>query len=166
MSEINGRARGAGSEFVLATDIRFAGPTAILGQFEVGVGSVPGGNPSGRCPTWWAADAPSKSCWAPTTSRPTWRRSTAMSTASSRKANWNSSSTPSPVASRASTRRPSLGPRPWSTPSPCRRPSPMVPASRPTSSPPGALRTPTAYSPCSTADSSAPTAWNSTSAAV
>ncbi|WP_393073355.1 enoyl-CoA hydratase/isomerase family protein [Streptomyces sp. LN704] len=50
ISEINGRARGAGSEFVLATDIRFAGPTAILGQFEVGVGSVPGGNPSGRLP--------------------------------------------------------------------------------------------------------------------
>lgn len=50
ISEINGRARGAGSEFVLATDIRFAGPGAVLGQFEVGVGSVPGGNPSGRLP--------------------------------------------------------------------------------------------------------------------
>jgi enoyl-CoA hydratase/carnithine racemase len=48
ISSINGRARGAGSEFVLATDIRFAGPQAILGQFEVGVGSVPGGNPLGR----------------------------------------------------------------------------------------------------------------------
>ncbi|MGW3245529.1 enoyl-CoA hydratase/isomerase family protein [Streptomyces sp. NPDC001070] len=50
ISEINGRARGAGSEFALATDIRFAGPGAILGQFEVGIGSVPGGNPSGRLP--------------------------------------------------------------------------------------------------------------------
>jgi enoyl-CoA hydratase/carnithine racemase len=50
ISEINGRARGGGSEFVLATDIRFAGPNAILGQFEVGVGTVPGGNPSGRLP--------------------------------------------------------------------------------------------------------------------
>ncbi|MBQ0887061.1 enoyl-CoA hydratase/isomerase family protein [Streptomyces sp. RM72] len=50
ISEINGRARGAGSEFVLATDIRFAGPGAVLGQFEVGVGSVPGGNPTGRLP--------------------------------------------------------------------------------------------------------------------
>ncbi|MFF1675677.1 enoyl-CoA hydratase/isomerase family protein [Streptomyces sp. NPDC058256] len=50
ISEINGRARGAGSEFVLATDIRFAGPGAVLGQFEVGIGSVPGGNPSGRLP--------------------------------------------------------------------------------------------------------------------
>ncbi|CAG7603011.1 enoyl-CoA hydratase/isomerase family protein [Actinacidiphila bryophytorum] len=45
---VNGRARGAGSEFVLATDIRFAGPQAVLGQFEVGMGSVPGGNPMGR----------------------------------------------------------------------------------------------------------------------
>ncbi|WP_328859506.1 enoyl-CoA hydratase/isomerase family protein [Streptomyces sp. NBC_00306] len=48
ISAINGRVRGAGSEFVLATDIRFAGPRAVLGQFEVGVGSVPGGNPMGR----------------------------------------------------------------------------------------------------------------------
>ncbi|MEU0288848.1 enoyl-CoA hydratase/isomerase family protein [Streptomyces sp. NPDC006147] len=48
VSEINGRARGAGSEFALATDIRFAGPDAVLGHFEVGVGSVPGGDPTGR----------------------------------------------------------------------------------------------------------------------
>ena len=48
ITSINGRARGAGSEFVLATDIRFAGPQAVLGQFEVGTGSVPGGNPMGR----------------------------------------------------------------------------------------------------------------------
>ncbi|CAG6390898.1 enoyl-CoA hydratase/isomerase family protein [Streptomyces cocklensis] len=48
ITSINGRARGAGSEFVLATDIRFAGPQAILGQFEVATGSVPGGNPMGR----------------------------------------------------------------------------------------------------------------------
>src|ERR1700750_1058858 len=37
ITEIRGRARGAGSEFVLATDIRFASENAILGQFEVGV---------------------------------------------------------------------------------------------------------------------------------
>jgi enoyl-CoA hydratase/carnithine racemase len=48
ISAIRGRARGAGSEFVLATDIRFAGDQAILGQFEVGVGSVPGGGPMAR----------------------------------------------------------------------------------------------------------------------
>ncbi|MFC9112749.1 enoyl-CoA hydratase/isomerase family protein [Streptomyces sp. NPDC057092] len=48
VSEINGRARGAGSEFALATGIRFAGPDAVLGHFEVGVGSVPGGDPTGR----------------------------------------------------------------------------------------------------------------------
>ncbi|SEN96637.1 Enoyl-CoA hydratase/carnithine racemase [Actinacidiphila rubida] len=48
ISAIRGRARGGGSEFVLATDIRFAGDRAVLGQFEVGVGTVPGGNPAGR----------------------------------------------------------------------------------------------------------------------
>ncbi|MFD8929580.1 enoyl-CoA hydratase/isomerase family protein [Streptomyces mirabilis] len=48
ISAIKGRARGAGSEFVLATDIRFAGHRAILGQFEVGVGAVPGGNATGH----------------------------------------------------------------------------------------------------------------------
>jgi len=46
--EIRGRARGAGSEFVLATDIRFASDQAIFGQFEVGVGAVPGGGPMAR----------------------------------------------------------------------------------------------------------------------
>jgi enoyl-CoA hydratase/carnithine racemase len=48
ISAIRGRARGAGSEFVLATDIRFASDKAILGQFEVGLGSVPGGGPMAR----------------------------------------------------------------------------------------------------------------------
>lgn len=41
ISAIRGRARGAGSEFMLATDIRFAGDKAILGHFEMGLGSVP-----------------------------------------------------------------------------------------------------------------------------
>ena len=48
ISEICGRTRGAGSEFVLATDIRFASPKAVLGQFEVGVGAIPGGGPMAR----------------------------------------------------------------------------------------------------------------------
>ncbi|XVU23852.1 enoyl-CoA hydratase/isomerase family protein [Actinoplanes sp. CA-054009] len=48
ISEVRGRARGAGSEFVLATDIRFASEQAIFGQFEVGVGSVPGGGAMAR----------------------------------------------------------------------------------------------------------------------
>ena len=46
--QIRGRARGAGSEFELATDIRFASEKAVLGQFEVGVGAVPGGGPMAR----------------------------------------------------------------------------------------------------------------------
>jgi enoyl-CoA hydratase/carnithine racemase len=48
ISEIRGRTRGAGSEFVLATDIRFASESAVFGQFEVGVGVVPGGGPMAR----------------------------------------------------------------------------------------------------------------------
>jgi enoyl-CoA hydratase/carnithine racemase len=48
ISEIRGRTRGAGSEFVLATDIRFASEIAVLGQFEVGLGAVPGGGPMAR----------------------------------------------------------------------------------------------------------------------
>jgi len=51
ISAIRGRARAAGSEFVLATDIRFASSErAILGQFEVGFAAVPGGGPSTRLP--------------------------------------------------------------------------------------------------------------------
>jgi len=51
ISAIRGRARGAGSEFVLATDIRFASrERAVLGQFEVGFAAVPGGGPSTRLP--------------------------------------------------------------------------------------------------------------------
>ncbi len=46
--ELRGRTRGAGSEFALATDIRFASEKAVLGQFEVGVGAVPGGGPMAR----------------------------------------------------------------------------------------------------------------------
>jgi len=51
IAAIRGRARGAGSEFALACDIRFASKEkAILGQFEVGVGAVPGGGPMARLP--------------------------------------------------------------------------------------------------------------------
>jgi enoyl-CoA hydratase/carnithine racemase len=49
IASIRGRARGAGSEFVLATDLRFASrENATLGQFEVGIGVVPGGAPMAR----------------------------------------------------------------------------------------------------------------------
>lgn len=51
ISSIRGRARGAGSEFVLATDIRFASrEKAVLGQFEIGTGAVPGGGTPSRLP--------------------------------------------------------------------------------------------------------------------
>src|SRR5262245_55114885 len=49
IASIRGRARGAGSEFVLACDMRFGSrENAMLGQFEVGLGVVPGGGPMAR----------------------------------------------------------------------------------------------------------------------
>jgi enoyl-CoA hydratase/carnithine racemase len=44
IAQIEGRVRGAGSEFVLACDMRFAAQeTAIFGQFEAAFGQIPGG---------------------------------------------------------------------------------------------------------------------------
>ncbi|MEU9134105.1 enoyl-CoA hydratase/isomerase family protein [Kitasatospora sp. NPDC048540] len=43
IAKLRGRARGAGSEFLLACDMRFAArETAVLGQPEVGIGAPPG----------------------------------------------------------------------------------------------------------------------------
>ena len=59
ISEIRGRTRGAGSEFVLATDIRFASEKAVLGQFEVGVGAGPRGRSYGAAGTFgWSRPRP------------------------------------------------------------------------------------------------------------
>jgi enoyl-CoA hydratase/carnithine racemase len=49
IASVRGRCRGAGSEFVLACDMRFASSeNTVLGQFEVGSGVVPGGGPMAR----------------------------------------------------------------------------------------------------------------------
>jgi enoyl-CoA hydratase/carnithine racemase len=49
IASIRGRARGAGSEFVLACDLRFASrENTVLGQFEVAAGLIPGGGPMAR----------------------------------------------------------------------------------------------------------------------
>ncbi len=51
ISAIRGIARGAGSEFALATDMRFASrEKAVLGQMEVGFTALPGGGAAGRLP--------------------------------------------------------------------------------------------------------------------
>ncbi|MBY3366545.1 enoyl-CoA hydratase/isomerase family protein [Rhizobium laguerreae] len=48
---IRGRATGVGSELALASDMRFASrEKAILSQWEVGAGFVPGGGPMARLP--------------------------------------------------------------------------------------------------------------------
>ena len=49
IASIRGRARGTGSEFVLACDLRFASrENTLLRPFEVSTGAVPGGCPTAR----------------------------------------------------------------------------------------------------------------------
>jgi enoyl-CoA hydratase/carnithine racemase len=51
IASIRGRATGVGSEVALASDMRFASrEKAILSQWEVGAGLVPGGGPMARLP--------------------------------------------------------------------------------------------------------------------
>jgi enoyl-CoA hydratase/carnithine racemase len=51
IASIRGRARGAGSEFVLACDLRFASrENTLLGEFAVGESPVPGSGPMARLP--------------------------------------------------------------------------------------------------------------------
>jgi enoyl-CoA hydratase/carnithine racemase len=51
ISLIHGRATGVGSELALASDMRFASrEKALLSQWEVGAGLVPGGGPMARLP--------------------------------------------------------------------------------------------------------------------
>ncbi|HEY2651602.1 MAG TPA: enoyl-CoA hydratase/isomerase family protein [Solirubrobacteraceae bacterium] len=49
IASIRGRARGAGSEFVLACDLRFVSrENTLLGRFDTGIGLVPGGGAIAR----------------------------------------------------------------------------------------------------------------------
>src|SRR3546814_14834283 len=51
IASVRGRATGVGSELALASDMRFASrEKAILSQWEVGAGLVPGGGPMARLP--------------------------------------------------------------------------------------------------------------------
>ena len=63
IAQIEGRARGVGSEFVLATDMRFAArPSAIFSQFEPAFACSPvGAQPNTSCVSWVAHER-SRSC--------------------------------------------------------------------------------------------------------
>jgi enoyl-CoA hydratase/carnithine racemase len=50
IGKITGRARGGGSELLLALDMRFAAYGAVLNQPEVAIGIIPGGGGSARLP--------------------------------------------------------------------------------------------------------------------
>ena len=50
IGKLNGIARGGGSEFLLALDMRFASYNATIGQPEVALGIVPGGGGMSRLP--------------------------------------------------------------------------------------------------------------------
>ena len=51
IAAVRGRARGVGSEFALACDLRFASlEKAVFGQPEVGIGVIPGGGAIERLP--------------------------------------------------------------------------------------------------------------------
>lgn len=51
IASIRGRASGIGSELILAADMRFASrEKAVISQWEVGAGLVPGGGPMARLP--------------------------------------------------------------------------------------------------------------------
>jgi hypothetical protein len=63
IASIRGRATGVGSELSLASDLRFASrEKAILSQWEVGAGLVPGGDRWHGYPASWAGDVRWKCC--------------------------------------------------------------------------------------------------------
>ena len=104
IASIRGRARGAGSEFVLACDLRFASrQNTLIGQFEVGMDVVPGGGPMARLSRLVDGAEPSRSCWLPTISTGRGRSSMGMSTGSSMTTGSTTRSRRSHHDSRAST---------------------------------------------------------------
>ncbi len=63
IAQIEGRVRAVGSEFVLACDMRFAARgSAIFGQFEPSLGSIPGAGPCSISLASWAARGRSRFC--------------------------------------------------------------------------------------------------------
>ena len=104
IASIRGRARGAGSEFIVACDIRMAGDKAILARFEVATGVVPGGGPMARLPRLIGRGRALEVLLVGEISTPRWPSVRATSTGSCR----TTSSRRRPTASRAAR-------RPWTS---------------------------------------------------
>ena len=116
IASIHGRATGVGSELALASDMRFASrEKAILSQWEVGAGLVPGGGPMARLPRLIGGGVPGKFCWGQTTSAATWRNDMATSIARCPTLNSTRLLTRLPRGLRPSTSKQSQRQSAWST---------------------------------------------------
>jgi enoyl-CoA hydratase/carnithine racemase len=105
---IRGRATGVGSELSLACDMRFASrEKAVLSQFEIGAGFVPGGGPMARFPRLVGRGRALEILLRATTSTANSPSAMATSIVRCRMPNWTSLWTPWPGASLPSTRNPS-----------------------------------------------------------
>lgn len=106
IGELRGRARGAGSEFLLALDMRFASrERALLGQPEVAVGLLPGAGGTVRLAQLLGRGRALEVCLGVRISTRTRRSAMAGSTGRCRTRSWKDSARLWRAASRPSRRR-------------------------------------------------------------
>lgn len=62
LAAVDGWALGGGAELSYACDLRIAGPDAVFGNPEPGLGILAAAGPAGGCPSWSASRWPSRCC--------------------------------------------------------------------------------------------------------